>query len=271
MNQYEAFIRERARAHNIDPDIAVQVALSEGGLDNPVRQSDIYRNGIREPSYGFFQLNIANGLGAEALRQGIDPRDPNQWMAATEFALSKAAELGWSPWMGAKRVGIGPYDGIGGVNKRVSGPVEAAGGGAGADVGATQLYTPPVVNPGPDLNKYKVAAADTGDIPLVQSRASSIADDLSSAVTTTQDKRQRSTGDGGLVYSDYAKPEAPLPEFTSATPKVSDGPPAMASLMPPADTQSLADLFKVKDIGRAGMIDPATGMPVLPQRRRTYG
>jgi len=33
----------------------------------------------------------------------------------------------------------------------------------------------------------------------------------------------------------------------------------------------LADLFKVKDIGQAGAVDPRTGQPVLPKPFRALG
>ena len=70
----EAYIRQAAIARGIDPDIAVRVARSEGGLSDPVRQSDVVKGGVREQSYGPFQLYMAGGLGSRALAAGIDPR-----------------------------------------------------------------------------------------------------------------------------------------------------------------------------------------------------
>jgi hypothetical protein len=112
----EAYIRQAAAARGIDPDIAVRVAKSEGGLQNPVRQSDVVKNGVREPSFGPFQLYMNGGLGSRALAAGIDPRDPNQWRGGVDYALNEAAQKGWGQWYGSKAVGIAPFQGIGGAH-----------------------------------------------------------------------------------------------------------------------------------------------------------
>lgn len=111
--EIETYIRQAAARRGIDPDIAVRVALSEGGLDDPVRQSDVVTNGVREQSFGPFQLYLGGGLGNAALAAGIDPRNPAQWRQAVDFALDNAARGGWGPWHGAARVGIGNFEGIG--------------------------------------------------------------------------------------------------------------------------------------------------------------
>jgi len=113
MTEIEAYIRQAALARGIDPDTAVRVARSEGGLDNPVRQSDVVKNGQREQSYGPFQLLMKGGLGEQALNAGIDPRDPNQWKQSVDFALNHAARHGWGSWYGAANVGVGDFQGIG--------------------------------------------------------------------------------------------------------------------------------------------------------------
>lgn len=113
--EIEQYIRAAAIQRGIDPDIAVRVAKSEGGVSDPVRQSDIVKNGVREPSYGPFQLYMGDGLGNAALKAGIDPRDPNQWQQGVDFALDNAKKDGWGAWYGAKNVGIGNRDGIGGA------------------------------------------------------------------------------------------------------------------------------------------------------------
>lgn len=109
----EAYIRHAAKQRGIDPDVAVRVAMSEGGVTDPTRQSDVVKNGVREQSYGPFQLYMNGGLGNEALAAGIDPR--KDWQAGIDFALDKAKEGGWGPWYGAAKAGIGERDGIGGV------------------------------------------------------------------------------------------------------------------------------------------------------------
>jgi hypothetical protein len=129
MNEIEAYIRQSAAQHGIDPDVAVRVAMSEGGLHDPVRQSDYRKGSTREPSYGPFQLLIGGpgtgyggGLGNRALAAGIDPRDPNQWQQAVDFALAEAGKRGWGQWYGAARTGIGNYQGIG---EHTGGPAPA--------------------------------------------------------------------------------------------------------------------------------------------------
>lgn len=116
----EQYIRQAARARGIDPEIAVRVARSEGGLKDPTRQSLVMKNGAQEPSYGPFQLLIGGGnsgfpegMGNAALKAGIDPRDPNQWQRGVDFALDNAARDGWGAWYGAKAAGIGNREGIG--------------------------------------------------------------------------------------------------------------------------------------------------------------
>lgn len=112
--EIETYIRQAALARGIDPDTAVRVAMSEGGLSNPVRQSDVVKNGRREQSFGPFQMLMdKGGLGDQALRHGIDPRDPNQWKQTVDFALDHAARHGWGSWYGANAVGIGNMQGIG--------------------------------------------------------------------------------------------------------------------------------------------------------------
>lgn len=117
----EAYIRQAALARGIDPDIAVRVAKSEGGLKDPTRQSDFARGGRREPSYGPFQLLVGGGntgfpegLGNAALAAGIDPRTPEGALKGIDFALDQARAGGWGPWYGAKAQGITGMEGIGG-------------------------------------------------------------------------------------------------------------------------------------------------------------
>lgn len=117
----ELYIRQAAAQRGIDPDIAVRVAKSEGGLSDPTRRADYVKGGYREPSYGPFQLLIGGagtgfptGMGNDALASGVDPRDPNQWQKGVDFALDGARRNGWGAWYGARDQGITGKMGIGG-------------------------------------------------------------------------------------------------------------------------------------------------------------
>lgn len=118
----EGYIRQAAASRGIDPNIAVAVAKSEGGLKDPFRQSDVVKNGVRERSYGPFQLYMDGGLGSKALEAGIDPRQ--DWKRGVDFALDQAATGGWGPWYGAKKIGVTGMQGIGQppAAQSVSGP-----------------------------------------------------------------------------------------------------------------------------------------------------
>lgn len=117
----EAYIRAAAQKRGIDPNVAIRVARSEGGLNDPVRQSDVLKNGIREPSYGPFQLLVGGGntgfpagLGNDFMRAtGLDPRKPENAYAGIDYALDTAKRDGWGRWYGAKAIGLGNRAGIG--------------------------------------------------------------------------------------------------------------------------------------------------------------
>jgi hypothetical protein len=122
MASIEEYIRAAAARRGINPDIAVKVAMSEGGVKDPIRQSDFKKNGLREPSYGPFQLLVGGegtgfpaGMGNDFMRTtGLDPRKPENAQAGIDFALDGAAKKGWGAWYGAKRVGLDNFAGIGG-------------------------------------------------------------------------------------------------------------------------------------------------------------
>jgi hypothetical protein len=277
--EMEDYIRKAAIARNIDPDVAVRVAQSEALNVFDPDQPD--RGGDDGSSFGLFQLHYGGmskkmpnaGLGDEfTARTGLDARDPSTWRQQVDFSLDWAKDKGWGPWMGAKRVGIGPYEGISGLSgkARVSGPVEAAGGGAGSDVGATPLY-----NPGPvlDANTFQKPQSSDEPIALVPTRERTLADDFADAVDgSTMGRRQRSSNPG-IIPGPIERQPPPEFEFASANAGVEgQAPPATAAIAPPlAGDASLADLFKVGDIGMAGKVDPVTGLPVLYQGRRAYG
>lgn len=114
-----AMIREAAAREGIDPDIFLRVAKAEGGLTGFI-QSNVFKNGIREPSFGPMQLlkggpgtGFPRGLGNLFQEQtGLDPADPANMQAGINFAAKAAKQDGWSQWFGAKAAGVGRWEGI---------------------------------------------------------------------------------------------------------------------------------------------------------------
>ncbi len=102
------YIRQAAEKYGIDPDVAVNVAKSEG--------LRTFTSGISgEKSYSAFQLNTQGGMGNDFMRDtGLDPRDPRNERAAIDYALHRASQEGWGAFHGAKNAyGYGPWEGIG--------------------------------------------------------------------------------------------------------------------------------------------------------------
>lgn len=130
MNSVEMILRKIATDRGIDPDTFIKVVMHEGGVNDPYQQSNIRLDpntgrplkdpktgkyattgGIREPSFGPLQLNIKSGVGAAALRAGIDPR--TDWVSAAKFGADRIVTHGWGEWYGAKKAGITGKMGIG--------------------------------------------------------------------------------------------------------------------------------------------------------------
>lgn len=109
-----SYIAKAATARGIDPDIALRVAKSEGGLKSWNLQSTYMKNGVQEPSFGPYQLYMGGGLGnAFQKKTGLDPRLAANGPAGVDFALDNAKKSGWGAWYGAKKAGIGNWEGIG--------------------------------------------------------------------------------------------------------------------------------------------------------------
>jgi hypothetical protein len=119
MTEYEAFIRDAAQKRGIDPDIAVRVANSEGGVTEPARRGT-FETGS---SWWAFQLHYG-GAGYEhygdvagmgngfTTLTGWQPGDPKAWRDATRYALNRAKASGWGAWYGAAHLGISRWQGI---------------------------------------------------------------------------------------------------------------------------------------------------------------
>lgn len=114
----EAIIRREASLRNIDPEIAIRLWRSEG---NTSYQSTIERTGRgsyrgREASFGPFQLYTGGGLGNDYERlTGRELVNDNNLEGITkqiQFSLDMAVDQGWTPWYGARAVGIGSREGL---------------------------------------------------------------------------------------------------------------------------------------------------------------
>ena len=114
----EKNIRDSAKKAGIDPNVAVRVWKSEGGMSY---QSQVPRKGKgsmggKEASYGPFQLYTGGGLGNDYENEyGVDLTKDNDLPGLKrqmDFAMNKASQGGWSPWYGAAKAGIGDRDGI---------------------------------------------------------------------------------------------------------------------------------------------------------------
>lgn len=143
--QIIAFIRQEATKRGIDPNVAVRVAQSEG-LNT--YQSTVIRNGVRERSYGPFQLYMGGGLGNAFMRDtGINPetdRSERSIRMQIQYALDTAAkQRSWTArdsqtgarlatWYGPGNQGIGPNEGFSdqtvsiGYNENATIPTAAA-------------------------------------------------------------------------------------------------------------------------------------------------
>ncbi len=124
-----SYIARGAVARGMDPEVALNVAKSEGGLSSWNLQSNFVKNGVQEPSFGPFQLYMNGGLGNSFMRKtGLDPRLAANGPAGVDFALDYAKQNGWSAWYGAGKAGIGRWDGINaGGTKTAADAVEKLG------------------------------------------------------------------------------------------------------------------------------------------------
>jgi len=126
MTEIERFIQEAAAARGINPDIAVRVANTEGGVTEPARLGDfsgppwysgkswwafqLHYGGVGT-AYGAWGSTAGLGNGFTTLT-GWQPGDPAAWRDACRYALNRARTGGWGAWYGAAAVGITEFMGI---------------------------------------------------------------------------------------------------------------------------------------------------------------
>jgi hypothetical protein len=175
-----AYLVEGAKKRGIDPAVVVKAFNHEGLAVFDPNKPD--RGGDEGSSFGPYQLHYKGmsksmpnaGMGDDfTAATGLDARDPSTWRQQTDYVLDHLAGGGtWKPWMGAAAEGIYGRTGLPGgdrfkgkapdtageIQPRVSGPVEAAGGGFGADTGP-QLYDDAPSDGRQDLAEGMVAGA----------------------------------------------------------------------------------------------------------------
>lgn len=160
-----SYITQAATQRGIDPNIALKVARSEGGLSSWNLQSSYMKNGVREQSFGPYQLYTNGGLGNQFMaKTGLDPRLAANGPAGVDFALDHAAKNGWGSWYGAAKVGVGKWDGIG-TGGSMGGAAEAVNklaSSAGAATKGLDTFGGGIGKIGQSLSSSFFPAAPTG-------------------------------------------------------------------------------------------------------------
>lgn len=251
------YIRQSASARGIDPDIALRVAMSEGGVKDPIRQSGIVKNGVREPSYGPFQLYMGGGLGNKALEAGIDPRDPNQWRQGVDFALDQAAKGGWSPWYGAAKAGVGNRAGLDGARPIGFNPqAKPSAAAAAIEQQAPSTYVDPTISAPNYVPPVASSTATTPDPGFDSSRFGNAP--ISPAAPQIYS-----------AQSDFAPP-LPEPRSVSAPPQVASVQPAqVAQNMPQVPRALIAQSLAVMQDPRATPQTKSVAQALL-ERQQSY-
>ena len=190
------FIRQTAAKYGIDPETAMRVAKSEG---LSTFQSSVVKNGVREPSWGAFQLYTGGGLGNLFQKEtGLDPSDPANEKATIEYALKHASQKGWGSWYGARNTGIGNWDGIGDMPATATATASTA---PPAVASAATPFTDPAANVATTPATTETAAVSTTTTP---------GEDTTVAEDKAKEKKKKdyreiagdSISDIGKLYSD---------------------------------------------------------------------
>jgi hypothetical protein len=121
VDELETIIRQEAKLRNIDEDTAVAVWKSEGGAKyqstvKPSKEMNVLTVNGFEASYGPLQLYVGGGLGNDyeklTGRNLAEDNTPEGIRKQVQFALDMATKKGWTPWKGAKRIGLSPRAGL---------------------------------------------------------------------------------------------------------------------------------------------------------------
>lgn len=112
------YIRMESIHRNIDPNIALTVARSEGLVGFDPRRTN--GPGDHGTSFGPFQLHYNRGLGDKFTAEtGLDARNSKTWRAQVDWTLDFVRYNGWGMWHGAALHGIRGFHGISGYSSMV--------------------------------------------------------------------------------------------------------------------------------------------------------
>lgn len=119
--EIEGFVRSAAIMRGIDPDIAVRVARSEGGVDEYAKRgtfatgssfwpTQLHYGGVGTP-YEYLGTVAGMGNGFSKLTSWA-PGAEAAWRDAIRYGWNRAKASGWSAWYGAAAVGVAQWEGI---------------------------------------------------------------------------------------------------------------------------------------------------------------
>jgi hypothetical protein len=158
------YIRKRAIALGADPETALKVSRAEALNVFDPSKPDL--GGDEGSSFGPFQLHYKGmsksmpnaGMGDDfTAATGLHASDPSTWPQQVDFALNKAVQGGWGPWMGAKAAGVGTWDGL----PRNGGITMGSAQGPSGQVAPGTIMPP--LNAAPGIPTQTAAAAPLGD------------------------------------------------------------------------------------------------------------
>jgi hypothetical protein len=122
--EYETFAREAAAARGINPDIAIAVANTEGGVTEAARCGDfsgapwysgkswfMYQLHYGGKGYESWGHTAGMGNGFTSLTRW-PPGEPAAWRDACRYGLNRARTGGWQSWYGAATIGVSGFMGI---------------------------------------------------------------------------------------------------------------------------------------------------------------
>lgn len=255
------YIRETAAKYGVDPDTAVKVAGSEG-----LREF----SGDGGKSGGAFQLYTGGGMGNDFQKEtGLDPLDPKNEKATIDYALKNVPKVGWTPFHGARKVGIGQWDGITQAN--------AGGAPAAAAPTATGLLAPPPTATPPAATPPTTAAApppvpanQASAAPATPTRLAYAGDTIPPGMLPTQGGAGQSPAQR-TVFDTGAPPvaQSPMSPLVNAI----AGRPMPNGNTPPAPPPAAPSSVDVPDFAKQAAIlaaqsDRGPSVPLSPDQAR---